>query len=1134
MVWSVGRATWVGGLTDPEISQQVGTRTFDRGVAYRAEDRVRSLAAGQDGLILLGTVEGSRDEDYQAIVTARPHPLGRGHLWSGRCSCPVGADCKHVVALLLVGRDVARGVVTGPPVPAGAVGNGGAAVAERPVSGVPAPGVLWSDVLRLPDPGQVVTREPARSHPTDEGTAAGLIFDTIYVSRGGAGGAPQRGVGLRPSRRTRAGTWHRSLSWHEALPASGSLRGRPAYQSEHESVMTRIHQAGRTGGTGSAQFFTTVVPIRLDASAELVPLLAQARALGVELMAGEGFSGPIRIEEEPVTLVVEFDRSPDDSGDLAIHVTLAGLPEVEGEHTYLGTPVHGLLIEPDGGGLVLVPVEQSLDLDAARLEQATLGLRVPADLRGDFLRHDYPRLRRLARVRSRVPLPVVPDVDETGPDRVAVVTVHVRVSADVPGELRLGLGLAYDGRLRSFATERFGAPPRDPVAEEQAVASAASVLAIPGATRASSVGDKHLLAPYVMLKGIDAARFTLDFIPALEADEHVTLVLDDELPTYEEVTSAPLIRIGADDGADPDWFDLHVTVEVEGEEVPFEPLFAALAHGQEALLLESGSWFRLDHPELERLRTLIDEARELADPGTKALRLSAHHADFWEELVALGVVDRQSSRWATAVEALGSLEHGPVAEVPATLLAQLRPYQVEGFQWLSRLWDAQLGGILADDMGLGKTVQMIAAICRAHDLGELTAPMLVVAPTSVLGTWAGELATFAPHLSVVTIGETTGKRGTPLEQAVDGASVVITSYAVFRLDADSFQGLPWAGVVLDEAQFVKNRQAKTHVAVRKLGAPFTIAVTGTPLENSLMDLWSLLSLTAPGLYPRPDTFTHNYRKPIESGERPDLLDRLRRRIRPLMLRRTKEQVALDLPPKQIQVFPVTPHPVHARIYEQHLSRERQRMLGLLGDPEANRVAILASLTRLRQLALDPALVDEAYAGKAVAAKVQFLVEQLRELAAEGHRALVFSQFTGFLRIVERALEEAGLRTCYLDGSTRDRQEVIRGFRDGEAAAFLISLKAGGFGLTLTEADYVFVLDPWWNPAAEAQAIDRTHRIGQTRPVTVYRLVSAGTIEEKVVALQDRKRDLFQRVVDEGGSLSGAITSADVRDLLGLD
>ena len=253
-----------------------------------------------------------------------------------------------------------------------------------------------------------------------------------------------------------------------------------------------------------------------------------------------------------------------------------------------------------------------------------------------------------------------------------------------------------------------------------------------------------------------------------------------------------------------------------------------------------------------------------------------------------------------------------------------------------------------------------------------------------------------------------------------------------------------------------------------------------------------------------------------------------------MLRRTKEQVALDLPPKQVQVVPVDLAPTHRRVYDRHLQRERKRVLGLMEDPDANRVAILASLTRLRQLSLDPSLVDEDLPGQRSSAKIDVLVEHLRELAVEGHRALVFSQFTGFLGIVRERLQDEGISTSYLDGATTHRAEVIDGFKQGEQTAFLISLKAGGVGLTLTEADYVFVLDPWWNPAAEAQAIDRAHRIGQDRPVMVYRLVSAGTIEDKVLALQERKRDLFERVVDDGGTLSGAITSADIRALLGVE
>ncbi|EWT02359.1 helicase SNF2 [Intrasporangium oryzae NRRL B-24470] len=1147
MAWSVGQATWVGDLTDPEIAQQVGSRTFERGQAYAAEGRVRSLAARPEGLMLLGTVSGSRDETYQTIVEARPHPKGRSPLWSGRCSCPVGADCKHVVALLLLARDVARGID-----PDG-VAEGGAEGLSDPDAG--AKRVHWSEVLGHVRPRSQAEGEGEARRPEARGdlVPAGLFVDLVYRGGGAWSEAPELGYGLRPTRWTRTGTWHKNLSWHEALP---QWRSGLRYLPEHERIMSRLHDAARHG-SGRTTFFTGTAPIALDASAEVWPLLGEARRAGIEILPGSGVEGPIRIAEEPARLVLGVHRADDESGDLVLRVEVVGLPDelsdgLPGSRLLIGDPVHGIAVEGDDGSLTFVALDQDLGLDRDGLLQAEAGLRVPAEERARFLRTAVPGLRDRVRVRSEVPLPV-PDAEPASWEAPRV-TVLVRVTADVPGEVHLDLGHAYDGRARAFSTARFGGTggARDHEAERAAVEAAASVRAIPGATRLDVLGHPYLL-PRVVLRGLDAARFGTDVLPALEADEHVTVELDGDLPVYEEVTSAPVIRLGAlDQGRDAapaapgepgDWFDLHVSVEVDGEEVPFEPLFGALARGEEIMLLDSGAWFRLDRPELQRLRALIEEARDIADPETGGLRLSAHHADFWEELVALGVVDEQSARWAASVEALRGVDDGPPIEVPEDLRATLRPYQLDGYRWLSRLWDARLGGILADDMGLGKTLQTIAALARAHDRGELggvaddaspaRGPVLVVAPTSVIGTWLGEFETFAPHLPVVAVAETERRRGRPLADAVAGAEVVVTSYAVLRLDAESFQGVRWGGVVLDEAQFVKNRQAKTHVAVRKLGAPFTIAVTGTPLENSLMDLWSLLSLTAPGLYPRPDVFTKSYRKPIESGERPELLDLLRRRIRPLMLRRTKEQVAIDLPPKQIQVMPIAPHPVHAHIYDQHLQRERQRVLGLLDDPEANRVAILAALTRLRQLSLDPALVDDAHAGKATAAKVEFLVEQLRELAAEGHRALVFSQFTGFLRIVERALTEAGLRTCYLDGTTTDRQSVIRGFRDGQAAAFLISLKAGGFGLTLTEADYVFVLDPWWNPAAEAQAIDRAHRIGQSRPVTVYRLVSAGTIEEKVVALQERKRDLFQRVVDEGGALSGAITSDDVRDLLGL-
>jgi SNF2 family DNA or RNA helicase len=292
-----------------------------------------------------------------------------------------------------------------------------------------------------------------------------------------------------------------------------------------------------------------------------------------------------------------------------------------------------------------------------------------------------------------------------------------------------------------------------------------------------------------------------------------------------------------------------------------------------------------------------------------------------------------------------------------------------------------------------------------------------------------------------------------------------------------------------------------------------------------------LSITAPGLFPNPERFRDYYARPIENrgDNHAELLAQLRRRIRPLVRRRTKEQVAADLPAKQEQVLEVELYQGHRRVYQTHLQRERQKVLGLIGDMNADRFTILRSLTLLRQLSLHAGLVDDAYHDLA-SAKIDILLEHLRGVAGGGHRALVFSQFTSFLSRVRQRLDLDGLPYCYLDGRTRDRAAEIERFKAGAAPVFVISLRAGGFGLNLTEADYCFLLDPWWNPATEAQAVDRTHRIGQTRTVMVYRLIAKETIEEKVMALKARKADLFASVIDEGNAFGASLSADDIRGL----
>lgn len=1102
MGFDVARADWLADVT-PDLGRRVlGEATWERGARYAAAGHVLSIASADRGRMLLAEVSGTRDWPYQTLVTAEAgagkHGLdgliaqGR-RPWSSRCSCPMHTECKHVAAVLVAG--LAARSATGPE-------------SSRPD---------WEAVLTPILPGlDGDDWAPPTSHPL------GLVVDLVLRPGPPPARLPERRVVLQATRRLATGQWARRLPWAEL----GEVHRHPTLQAQREALQA-IHQAATAHLPIHAQLSLTELPLD-PLGAKGWDLLHHAVATGVELLGpkGSGLSVTLVPRDAEPTLVISGDR------ELTMHVDLGDdVFPAEADRGLVGTPATGLWAtwqEGDGQHLGLRGFTRALpdSLRSIALDHASL--EVPQADAERFRRLFLPRLGSAIRIRSR------DGSIDIGRDARPVVLLDIATGSG--NGLDIDLGLAYD--LGGDVLVRLDDPAarslRDHDAEQDVLRRLDLLDALPGARHLSPAigarGTEHWwLAQHVELAGAGAAGFVLDVLPDLEAHEDVRIRTHGELPAYHETTEAPLIEVSADEDVANDWLDLRITVRIDEQEVPFEPLFQALVRGDEVMVLDSGTWFRLDHPDLQRLRDLIGEARELDDrPPRDGARISRFQVSLWEEITDLGGVVGADA-WRDRVAALHDLDLAD-RPLPQGLVADLRPYQREGFQWLAALWEAGLGGVLADDMGLGKTLQTLALVLHARERGDLDAPVLVVAPTSVLETWRAEAQRFAPGLRVVVLGETERRRGVPVADSVEGADLVVTSYAVARIDAEALATVPWRGVVLDEAQFVKNPRSKGHAAIRRLRAPFLLAVTGTPLENSLMDLWSLLALAAPGLYPRADVFSAVYRRPIESGRSPELLDRLRHRIRPLMLRRSKSEVATDLPEKQVQVLDITLTPTHERVYSRHLQRERQRVLGLLDDPVANRVAILTSLTRLRQLALDPALVDEEHADVG-SAKIDVLVEHLHELRREGHRALVFSQFTRFLRRVETRLTAEGISTAYLDGATTNRPAVIRGFREGDQSAFLISLKAGGFGLTLTEADYVFILDPWWNPAAEAQAIDRTHRIGQTLNVMVYRLIARGTIEEKVLTLQDRKRDLFERVVDEGGTLSGALTADDVRALL---
>ena len=582
------------------------------------------------------------------------------------------------------------------------------------------------------------------------------------------------------------------------------------------------------------------------------------------------------------------------------------------------------------------------------------------------------------------------------------------------------------------------------------------------------------------------------------------------------------------DPAERDWFDLNVRLRLGNVTISVREALEAIAGGQDYVEV-AGTWVRLDGERIRSLATLLEEARTLVGWDGEGVRLTPMQVGVVNLFATASDHVAMSDAWRMRIAPLRDASTDAGLPPLPSLATILRPYQRRGHAWLTARLSGGIGGILADDMGLGKTVQILSAVAalRAH-AGE-SSPVLVVVPTSVVGVWLDQARTFTPALEVRAVKETATRRGTTIREEVENADIVVTSYTLARLESEQWSQVRLGGLVIDEAQAVKNPRTATYRALRDLDAPWKLAVSGTPIENSLSDLWSLLSLTCPGLLPPWEAFQQQVRKPIENGTDPAMLARLSAYVAPFVLRRTKEEVAPDLPDKIVDVVRVDLGKEHRHIYDQFLARERARILDLLRDVDANRMSVLASITRLRQLALDPALVEESYAHVG-SAKIEYLADRLDEIVPLGHQALVFSQFTSFLERIRHMLERRGISVVQLDGSTRGRAEVIEKFRSGQAQVFLISLKAGGSGLTLTEADYVYVMDPWWNPAAEEQAIDRAHRIGQTKKVNVYRMVATDTIEAKVVELQDRKRQLISSVMNGTGT-GARLSEADLRGLL---
>ena len=576
-----------------------------------------------------------------------------------------------------------------------------------------------------------------------------------------------------------------------------------------------------------------------------------------------------------------------------------------------------------------------------------------------------------------------------------------------------------------------------------------------------------------------------------------------------------------------DWFQLDGQVDFDGVTASLPSLLKALRNREAFIRLDDGSQGLLPEVWLEKYGHLADMARSDGD----ALRFGPSQALLLDALLAEQEnvhVDRQFAAFRKKLEQFDGVK--PAAE-PRGFHGNLRKYQKEGLGWLNFLREFRLGGCLADDMGLGKTIQVLALLqsrrLRRLKEGEQRSPSIVVVPKSLVFNWIDEAARFTPNLR--TFDYTGTGRKSRLEDS-DGFDLLVTTYGTLRRDIASLKEMAFDYAILDESQAVKNQNSQAAKACRLLRADHRLAMTGTPIENHLGELWSLFEFLNPGMLGRSAAF--NALTKNGNGDNGSLV-LLSRALRPFLLRRTKEQVLAELPKKTEQTLYCELTGKNRKAYNDLRDYYRAELSGKVKELGLKRakIHVLEALLRLRQAACHPGLLDQKQAG-ATGPKLEALLEQLREVLAEGHKALVFSQFTSLLAIVRHHLDQAEIAYEYLDGRTRKRAERVKRFQnDSLCPVFLISLKAGGHGLNLTAADYVFILDPWWNPAVESQAIDRAHRIGQNRPVFAYRLICRDTVEEKILELQKTKRDLADAIVSADNSLIRSLTAEDLQLLL---
>jgi len=1082
------------GLTIDHVRAFVDAGTFYKGKDYFERNAVADYHF--DGDSITGKVKGTKL--YSTTVG-----IGKGKITSMSCSCPVGFACKHGVALALAVvskemqlRTERQSAMSGYLKQSWSMRGGKSPKKVKEKSwktqigqfGNASPGEPWGKTTKLQILVNLEKLEP-------------FNFPSLY--RYDRSEDAQYVLKFRP-RLVDLVTGEGSttvLTWKNIsdVRRGGMYWNGQYYQLDHKSAYFLQVLASLLENQGYFMW----LPIPEGSEPFVWDLFKNMENYGIDLVAGKNAKMPVEIAKTPIVSSVVISKSSSQDYKLAPTINY-GSYQKPTEVMFLGSPVCMALLLPsyplgfwqDNAKLILAEVQGRIYGAGKDFE-----LTIPkADLEVFKTKH-LPQIVKKNVVKSYTEDVVIPKTVEP----------KIRLTVNKQGKG----GVVTDIKLDALPAD--GSAVYDQTEADELLKNYSLKLSLDDGIWS---GREY--------EGLEAARLVVERLPELQTEPNLIVELDPTIPNYEYVPTEPIIEVGVDAGATTDWFDLDVKVKLGEEQVPLTSLFVALNNNQSHLLLESGKYFSINHPSLAKLRTLFKEAQTLQDkPKSGKLSISRFQLGFFEEVVSLGVVTRQVKAWQESINKLKNITEISPVSPSAQFLGNLRNYQQQGLDWLYFLRSYNLGGILADDMGLGKTVQTISFFTALSKKQRQGRPFLVLAPTSVVENWDAELQKFAPKLTTVIL-----RRGdrTQAHSNIGNADVVVCSYALLLRDFEKLKTVNFDTIILDEAQMSKNHQSRVYSLIKQLSSRSKIALTGTPMENNLLELWTLYSLVAPGLFPKLEAFKESFRTPIEKNQNKEALDTLRARIRPFMLRRKKELVEKELPAKTVQMMMLEMGADHRKIYDLHLTRERQNVLNLVSEGmNKNRFEILKSLTTMRQVCLHPALIDPSYSHVSPA-KIEALAEQIELLVSQNHKVLIFSQFTRFLTLAKEVLVKANIQHLYLDGSTKNRGELVKEFQTGNTPVFLISLKAGGFGLNLTAADFCIILDPWWNPQVENQANDRMHRIGQNKPVFVYKFIVKETIEEKVVSLQSKKAKLFSGVLEEGNIFGNQITEAELKQL----